>query len=95
MESNKDILKGFGSRRRIDLFTPDGFSQSIIVVSTTINREATETATTKVIAINYFYAMNQLGKNCNWKILNNSDNIEDGLKFHDSYLKKLKNEVFE
>lgn len=82
-------LKEWGSRRRIDFLTPDTFTRKIIVVSTTMNKDGTETARIDISALNYFHAVEKLETSGEWKVLNRSKTVKEGMKFHEDYIAKL------
>ncbi|KKL45344.1 hypothetical protein LCGC14_2356620 [marine sediment metagenome] len=86
---SKNILKEWGSRRRIDFLTPDTFSKKIIVVSTTTNAGEGETAVTHIESLNYFTAKLP-GSGSAWKKIQMHNSAKDAFKFHEDYVNKLK-----
>ncbi len=86
---SKNILKEWGSRRRVDFLTPDTFSKKIIIVSTTMNAAESETAIVHVGAMNYF-TVKLPEPGYPWKKIQTHNSAKAALKFHEDYVNKLK-----
>ena len=80
----------FSSVRFMTVLTPDTFSRSMIVVSTTFRQQDKMHGQT---ATGHAHTLNSMSidfEHIKWKVIKNHTNIDDARKFHDKIAESMK-----